>query len=50
MNAIGFDKQRTLAVAMLLKPLPQGIGYPDVKGSMVPARENVDVIHRRNTE
>src|SRR5450631_3255940 len=47
-NAIRFDKLGAFAVSMLLQPLPQGIGDPDIQGTMTPAREDVDVIHTRN--
>src|ERR1019366_7567049 len=49
-NALGLNKRRAVTVSMLCQPLLQGIGHPDVQGPVTPARENVDVVHARNTE
>src|ERR1700676_1703460 len=49
-DAVGFDKGRTFAIAVFRQTLLQGIGHPDIQGPMSSARENVDEIHARNTK
>src|SRR3981189_3559573 len=44
-NAVDFDERGALAVAMLLQPLGEGIGHPDIEGAVTSAGENVNVIH-----
>src|SRR4051812_4611600 len=49
-NTVVSDKFRTLAISMLFQPFRHGVGHTYIQGSMAAAREDVDVVHARNTE